>query len=126
MNKIYVAIPYTNMEESGYEQANMATADIMRKGYNPFSPITHSHPLTEYEVPGNWDFWSQIDMDWIDVCDEVWVIIPREGIDMILNSTGVQAEITYADENNIPVKAFEYVNGILTESNKTIREKVEV
>lgn len=126
MNKVYVAIPYTGMEESSYEQANMATADVMREGYNPFSPITHSHPLTNYEVPGDWEFWSQIDMDWIDVCDEVWVVIPREGVEKVRNSTGVQAEIKYADENDIPVRVYEYINGVLTSSNKNIRQKAKV
>jgi len=113
MKKVYLAIPYSGMRESSYEQANMFTVDVMRMGYNPFSPITHSHPLTEYNIPGEWEFWEKIDLDWIDVCDEVWVLIPLEGSDRVNKSEGIAAEIDYAYTSNKPVKFFEYVEGEL-------------
>lgn len=107
MKKIYLAIPYSGMEESSYEQANIATAGIIsaNQELNVFSPITHSHPLTktEFTVPGSWDYWSKIDYEFIDWADEVWVVIPEEGYDKVQNSTGVQAEIKYAESHDKPV-----------------------
>jgi len=106
MKKIYLAIPYTGMEESAYKQATEITALLLKLGnLNVFSPITHSHPLhADYGVEGTWDFWSKIDYQFIDWCDEVWVVHPREGLSKVFSSTGVTAEVKYAEENNKPVK----------------------
>jgi len=98
MIKIYLAIPYTGMEDSAYEQANLATLLLLNCGYNVISPITHCHPLTKidgYNVPGNWEFWKEIDCQYIDWADEIYVLTPKEGFDKVLNSTGVNAEIEY-------------------------------
>ena len=112
MKKIYLAIPYTGMEESSYNQANLGSVLILNQGMNVFSPITHSHPLTKldkYEVPHTWDYWQHIDYQFIDWCDELWVLVPTEkdGKERVENSTGVTAEIKYAVEQNKPVKFFE-------------------
>lgn len=110
MEKIYLAIPYSGMAKSSYNQANKFTAKVMNMGYNPFSPITHSHPLTSFGVPGDWEFWQKIDLDWIDVCDEVWVLIPEEGVEKVRQSTGVNAEIKYAKNIGKPVHYFQFQN----------------
>lgn len=108
MKKIYLAIPYSGMEESSYEQAtSMAAKLINMYEINVFSPITHSHPLTRYGVKGTWDYWQKIDFQFIDWADDVWVLIPREGVDKVEKSIGVQAEIEYAKQNN---KSVRYIN----------------
>jgi hypothetical protein len=106
MKKIYLAIPYSGMVESSYEQANKAAAELMSGGdnINVFSPITHSHPLTQYGVRGDWEFWKQVDFQFIDWAEEVWVVVPEEGIKRVLMSVGVIAEINYANESKKPVK----------------------
>jgi Domain of unknown function (DUF1937) len=106
MKKIYLAIPYSGMVESSYEQANKATAELMSSGedINVFSPITHSHPLTQHGVRGDWEFWKKVDFQFIDWAEEVWVIVPEEGIKRVLMSVGVIAEINYANECKKPVK----------------------
>lgn len=107
LTKIYLAVPYTGMQDSSYEQVNIASVHILNMGYNVFSPITHSHPLTllnRYEVPHTWDYWQHIDYQFIDWADELWVLIPREGMAPVNKSTGVQAEIEYAKNQGKPVK----------------------
>jgi hypothetical protein len=108
MKKIYLAIPYSGMCESSYEQATKATAELMMIAHdvNVFSPITHSHPLTAYGVKGTWDFWKKIDFQFIDWADEVWVYIPKEGIERIIKSVGVVAEINYANETGKRIRYF--------------------
>lgn len=104
LKKIYLAIPYRGLEESSYSQATELTSKIINDyGYNVFSPITHSHPLTKYGIKGSWEFWQMIDYQFIDWADEVWVVIPKEGMKTVINSEGVIAEIAYADMNNKPV-----------------------
>ena len=105
MKKIYLAIPYSGMEQSSYDQATAATAQIINKyEINVFSPITHSHPLTKHGVKGTWDYWQKIDFQYIDWCDEVWVLVPTEGDDRVKKSVGVQAEIEYARNSGKLVK----------------------
>jgi nucleoside 2-deoxyribosyltransferase len=99
MKKIYLAIPYSGMAPSSYFQATRATAMLLKTGYNVFSPITHSHPFVDYNMPQNWEFWEKIDYQFIDWADEVIVLIPMEGHEVVNKSTGVQAEIKYAEEH---------------------------
>jgi hypothetical protein len=112
--KIYLAIPYTGMVDSSYKQANLASVLVLNEGHNVFSPITHSHPLTlidKYEVPHTWDYWQYIDYQFVDWADEVWVLIPDEGEEPVLKSTGVQAEIKYAKEHNKKVRFIQVKDG---------------
>lgn len=99
MIKIYLAIPYSGMEESSFQQANEATVELLKNGYNVFSPITHSHPLTRFNLPGTWDFWSKIDYQFLDWCDKVVVLIPKEGWEKVETSKGCSAEVDYALKN---------------------------
>lgn len=109
--KVYLAISYSGMEESSYEQATRATMLIINElGYNVFSPITHSHPITKLGVKGTWDYWQKIDYQYLDWADEMWVLIPKEGLTKVLTSTGVVAETKYAVKNNKKVR-FITING---------------
>lgn len=115
MKKIYLAIPYSQIElESSFRQANEATALLLNKGYNVFSPISHCHVIAKnHKLPKTWNFWKKIDYQFIDWADEVWVLVPKEGIESILASTGVNAEIDYAKESLKKVKFVQVKNGKL-------------
>lgn len=129
MKKIYLAIPYSGMEESSYLQANLGTVAVLENGHNVYSPITHSHPLTkltENKLPGTWEFWSAIDYQFIDWADELWVLIPKEGVEKVLNSTGCQAEIKYATEQGKKVMYIKVINGKIAYSSDINFGKLEV
>lgn len=131
MKKVYLAIPYTGIQESSYRQANLGTVILLNKHYNVFSPITHSHPLTmlgKYQVPHTWDYWQHIDYQFIDWADELCVLVPEEGIEKVLNSTGVQAEIKYALQHGKPVYGVRIVNEELVDVdfNTLIKRNKEV
>lgn len=100
MKKIYLAVPYSGMEESSYAQVTVATAKLIEKGgLNVLSPITHSHPLTKVDgvkIPGDWGYWETVDKQFIDWADEVWALVPVEGKEKVKESTGVTAELKYA------------------------------
>lgn len=118
MKKIYLAIPYSGMEESSYNQANRAMIKILEKGHAVYSPITMSHvtTLSPNEIPQTWGFWWNIDREFIDWSEEVWVLVPEEGFEKVSNSRGVTDEIIYASERNKIVKYFYVSNrGIVFE-----------
>lgn len=104
MLKIYLAIPYSGMEESSFEQANEATVALLNMGFNVFSPITHSHPLTRHDLPGTWDFWKKIDYQFLDWCDILLILIPKEGTEKVTQSVGVGEEVKYYSESKPPRK----------------------
>jgi nucleoside 2-deoxyribosyltransferase len=107
--KVYLAIPYSGMEESSYEQANIITSILINEyELNVFSPITHSHPLTKFGIKGTWDYWKILDFQFIDWADEVSVIIPREGLLRNFMSTGVTEEIKYANQKGKPVNFIDF------------------
>lgn len=93
--KIYLAIPYTNFEEQSYKLANKIAASLLNNGYMVFSPISHAHSIAqENKLPGGWDFWEKLDTTFIDWCDAIYVIVPKDGgSTRVQNSSGVKAEI---------------------------------
>lgn len=130
LKKIYLAIPYSGMKESSYKQATLATIKIIQsfEGVNVFSPITHSHPLhvmSDGQIPSDWEYWQQVDFQYIDWVDEVWVFIPREGSKMVKASVGVQAEIAYAEKIGKPIKVCYFLYDTALGSKKTEVFRVE-
>ena len=67
-----------------------------------FCPIAHSHPIAIIGgAPGtDWEFWARQDLALLDKCDRL-TVARLPGYD---KSKGVQAEITYAMQNGIPVQ----------------------
>ena len=89
-----------------FRRVTKATALLMVKtGWNIFSPITHSHHIPQY-IPDRLDthtFWLNLDFDWIEACDEVWVYM-QPGWE---ESYGVSRELKYAARHGKPIR---YVN----------------
>lgn len=107
---IYLASPYSSdrsdIIERRVRNVQTATAKLIQQGNLIFSPIVHSHPICDQVTfsPLNtaeaMSGWTQYDHDFIDHCDEVWVLM----IDGYDTSRGVSDEIAYAYANNIPVR----------------------
>lgn len=89
-----------------YKQVTKATASLLEiTGWNIFSPITHSHPIPKF-IPDRLNthtFWLNLDFDWIEVCDELWVYM-QPGWDQ---SYGVARELKFAQRRDKPIR---YVN----------------
>ena len=94
---IYLASPYSHPDEAvrhaRYCAACRAAGAILRTGLAVFSPIAHSHPIaSRCDLPGDFDWWSRFNRDWLDRCDSV-VVLKLDGWD---RSVGVQCEIEHA------------------------------
>jgi NTP pyrophosphatase (non-canonical NTP hydrolase) len=83
-----------------YEQTALALTSLMNKGKHVFSPIIHNSPIKRIaDLGSSWEDWEQFDLDMLSRCDAVMVL----KIDGWERSVGVQAEIDYAQTNNIPI-----------------------
>lgn len=116
MKKIYLAIPYSGIESLSYATANKVAAMLIAKGYCVFSPISHSHMIkvagmdSSSELRDDYETWLAQDRQFVEWCDEVWVIdiINRDGLGLIFKSKGVQQEIEWAAELGKPYKLIKY------------------
>ena len=54
-------------------------------------PIVHSHPLVEYGLPTDWEFWSRFAREFIERCDDM----------VVLQLDGWQESIGVANEQEI-------------------------
>lgn len=106
MTKIYLATPYSGMEESAYSQVTYMAGLLTVAGYDVFSPITLSHAmiLEGIKLPTDHEYWLQRDHRALEECDEIWVLIPDEGQEKVKHSKGCIAELQCAFENGIPHK----------------------
>jgi Domain of unknown function (DUF1937) len=107
---IYLAVPYSHADAAVRQQrfnaACCAAAALIRQGKVVFSPVSHGHAICGYDVPSDWTFWQRLDRHFLDMCDEVVVVM----LDGWLESVGVQAEIAIARELDKPI-TFLRVNG---------------
>lgn len=104
MLDVYLMGPYTwhgpeemrrFMECDRFRTITKFAAQIAAGGLTVYSPITHSHPLTEYQnLPGTWDYWKRQDEAVMSVCRECWQLT----MDGWMGSVGCQAEIAMAEE----------------------------
>ena len=115
MQKIYLAIPYTGIEELSFKVANYIAAKLMNEGNIVFSPISHSHHIAaQNELESGWDYWKKFDESFIGWCDIVAIV-------MLIGwerSKGVNGEIDIADSFGKPItyidpKQFLYVQNLL-------------
>ena len=100
---VYLCSPYSHSDlairQARFDAACRAAAKLIRQGRVIFSPIAHSHVLCQYGLPLDWQFWEQLDRRFLDLCDEVVVLM----LDGWRESVGVQAEIAIARELGKPV-----------------------
>jgi nucleoside 2-deoxyribosyltransferase len=101
---VYLAAPYSDedpsVREARFCETNRAAAALMRAGLHVCSPISHSHPISQCGVPGDWSRWELLDRWMLRHCDEV-VVLTLDGWEA---SKGVQAELAIAAELNLPVR----------------------
>lgn len=102
---IYVASPYSNPDkdivQENYENVTKYVAELTSQGKIVFSPIVYGHTLLQFkEMPTDWEFWNHFCISFLDKCEEVHVLKLHGWYE----STGVQAEIFHAENNQVPIK----------------------
>jgi hypothetical protein len=100
----YLASPYSHDNQHVKDYRFQVVQDVTVKllldaNIYAFSPIAYNHPMVIHDLPTDWSFWENYDKAFIDHCDGLVVLT----IDGWQESIGVQAEIEYAKELNLPV-----------------------
>lgn len=101
---IYLATPYNHPNFANrylrFATVTKAAAELVAAGYHVYSPITHNHPVAESNVlPLAADYWTPFNRRILAICQRL-IVLQQPGW---RESLGVQAELTFAEENNIPV-----------------------
>ena len=102
----YLGVPYTWDPEAAFWIVNRAAAILMVNGFNILSPISHSHPISEYipDLQLDHDFWKKQDAPLMKACDFMFLLVLGDrGDKLIKESKGCQHEIRTMLSNNKPV-----------------------
>ena len=111
---IYLASPYSHnnpsVMQARFKMAEKYTALLLQQGRIIFSPIVHCHELARtYELPTDFSFWQNYCLGMLAKADELWVL----QLDGWKHSTGVAAEIEFADENEMPILLRDFPSELL-------------
>lgn len=113
---IYLASLYSNgastdsdlhkeVRQLRYEYTLKRLAEFMLEGNFVFSPIVHCHEAAnKYGLPKDYEFYKNNDRHFVGLSEEVWVLMMEDDLGSWEFSHGMQDEIKYALDNNIPVK----------------------
>ena len=106
---IYLASPYSHpndeIREQRFKEIAKISAELNSQGIIAFSPIVYGHTLLDYkEMPTDWGFWQTFCLSFLQHSDELHVY----KMDGWEKSSGIAEEIKFAEQNNIPVKFFEF------------------
>jgi hypothetical protein len=104
MRYTYLAVPYTHpdfaVRESRYRSANECAAQLMvEDDLVVFSPISHSHPLSQFVGAAPHNFWMRQCLPFLAHADEL-LVLRLPGWE---HSRGVAEEIDIANKLGIPV-----------------------
>ena len=104
----YLACPYQHedpiIKALRLDIVTEVAALFHSKGQYVFSPLTHNHPLIQKGIAQTWDTWRHFDLELLERCDKLLVLsLPGWEI-----SKGVEAEITHANNLNIPIEFLKY------------------
>jgi len=102
---IYVASPLSHDDFAvmfnRYYDVMRYTHYLIKQGKVAFSPVVHCWPMfmTDEEASHDFEYWAGFNIGMMKASCELRVLI----LDGWLESHGVQAEIRWAKENNLPV-----------------------
>lgn len=108
----YLASPYSHDDPAVVrvreERAAEAAAQLMLDGHVVFSPIAHSHRISDFLPAGarlDHEFWMKQDLRILDSCGLLAVLM----LDGWSASKGVAREVAHAHERGIPIV---YLDGV--------------
>jgi hypothetical protein len=121
---IYVASPYSHPNEAvrieRFNKVSQFVAELVYQGHCPISPITYGHTLLSYkDMPTDFEFWNNFCLSLLSKSDTMYVYM----IDGWKESKGLNAEIEFAENNNIKI---EYIEEIIIEKEYYIKSEVIV
>jgi hypothetical protein len=106
----YLALPYNGKfkencpryrKELSFQVANAVAARLIEDGEVIYSPISHSHPISDYmvDLANDHDFWMAYNERMMSLCDRIYVL----KIEGWRRSRGVRYEIGWFLNRDLPV-----------------------
>jgi len=103
----YLAVPYSHPDpktrEYRFEMANKIAAKLMSEGRMIYSPISHCHPIAQYGLPKDWEYWKKYDLLFLKMAKRLILVT----LDGWRESKGIVKEMEIADFLNIPIAFFD-------------------
>ena len=104
----YLACPFTHpdpqIQAERLNTVNQFVAEKHQSGEFIYSPLTHNITLAKhFTKKASWETWEKFDKAMLQRCDEL-IVLTLTGWE---TSRGVQAEIAFAKEINLPIKMME-------------------
>ena len=104
----YLAVPYTHPDPKvmayRFRVATQIASKLFMAGRKIYSPISHSHPIAQYGLPKDWEFWQEYDREMLSHCSRL-IVVKMDGW---LQSKGIKAEVMMAHELGIEIEFMEY------------------
>jgi len=103
----YLACPYSHpdpdIREERFKAVNKVAAKLMKEGRIIYSPISHTHPIAQYDLPKDWEFWRTYEVIFIKLCSNLIVYM----LPGWKKSIGVRSEIRIAKHLGKPIEYME-------------------
>lgn len=119
----YLGSPFSHPNEEirvfRLKAVTQMACDLIQQGLIIYSPLTHNFPLIQLGLVSSFEYWKTADLNLLSRCDKL-LVFKLEGWEQ---SIGLQTEIKFAKENNIPVEFIESTPELL--SKTFILSKVE-
>ena len=96
--KVYVASPYTkDWMPNAVRRQLKAKNILMDHGFSPFAPLeNHFNEIFHHREEHEWFAW---DLEWLEVCDIMVRLKPKDDEGNEIVSTGCDKEAQFAREN---------------------------
>jgi len=99
----YLCAPYNHSDpvvrKNRYDLITETAAKLIEEGTFVFSPITHNVPIRDVGNMTCWDDWCHYDLTMLSLCKQL-IVLKIPGWE---ESKGVQAELAFAMEKDIPI-----------------------
>jgi uncharacterized protein DUF1937 len=109
MKLAYLACPYSHLDRAVREErfniVNKVAAKLISEGIHIFSPISQSHPMVEYGLPTDWEYWLEYDSFILAHCSKLIVLM----LPGWQTSIGVAAEIRIAERLGLEIDYIRYI-----------------
>ncbi|SRR6266852_3818158 len=107
--RIYIAGPYTSLDEKGHELNTHRAIDagiaVFNKGHHPYIPhLTHYVDLRAKStgIELSWSDYIEWDLPWLDMCDGLLYLGKSKGADLELERAKKQRKRIYLSIAEIP------------------------
>lgn len=100
----YLSAPYNHpdpqVRKQRYDLITATASRLIQEKTYVFSPITHNVPIRDLGHMTTWEDWREFDLTMLSLCNKM-ILLKLPGWQ---DSRGVQAEILFAQEKNIPIE----------------------